>query len=367
MPGEAGTDSLPEDKTELDSEVKLEVEILALAALERIAADIARRLKARVKEADARIILVSREDLAPIPQYQALQAGLDALLKEAEALLEPAPQEAALETTAALTAVQDALSGVAGILAFFRAETSFIGRSVTMDPAALQSALAGALAAQGFDVVLPEFIPLVANEARDGLLDRLARLRTIRVHLGVLANPTGQAAEIGPEREHENGQEPTRRDARTAAAVTAEIDSFLQALHASEGGNPSPFERAIAAAEAFSLLSDDRTTLWLAAKVLAAGGSYKTQRHLFTTLFTGSRLTYSGGAAVSFVAVDGRTSSVILADVLRDAIGHGRFRGHGLFWRRNKDLQPSNLLTESKQTIISRTIQSQQYVQNDHA
>jgi hypothetical protein len=67
MPNEAGTASLPEDKIEFDSEVKLEVDILAHAALERIAADIARRIKAQMKPNGARIILGSTEHLAAIP------------------------------------------------------------------------------------------------------------------------------------------------------------------------------------------------------------------------------------------------------------------------------------------------------------
>jgi hypothetical protein len=329
MSDEASTDSLPVDKTELDSEVKLEVEILALAALERIAADIARRLKEQVQPNGARIILGSTEHLAAIPHYRALRAGLDALMAEADGFLQPAPQELTLETTAALTTLQTALSGLAGILAFFRAETSFIGRAVMLDPAALRAALAGALAAQKFDVILPEFIPLLASQAREKLLGDLAHLRALRAQLGT----AGDAVENGPA----DGQTGPERNVR-AAAVAAEIDAFLKALHAAEGEKPLPLERALAAADACELLSDDCRTLWLDAKVLTAGGSYKTQKHLFTTLFTGSRLTYSGGAAISFVVVDGRTSGVLLANVILDAVGHGRFIDDGFLQKRSSNL-----------------------------
>jgi hypothetical protein len=333
MPDEASSDSLPEDKIELDSEVKLEVEILALAALERIAADIARRLKAQMQPNSARIVLGSTEHLAAIPYYRALRAGLDALMAEADSFLRPAPQELTLEAAAALTTLQTALSGLAGILAFFRAETSFIGRAVTLDPAALRAALAGALAVEEFEVILTEFIPLLASQAREKLLEDLARLRALRAQLGTAVD----AVENGSA----DGQAAPKHDAR-AAAVAAEIDALLDALHAAEGDKPLPLERALAAADACELLSDDRRTLWLDAKVLTAGGSYKTQKHLFTTLFTGSRLTYSGGAAVSFVVVDGRTSGVVLANVIRDAVGHGRFIDDGFLQKRSNIAEPQS-------------------------
>ena len=63
----------------------------------------------------------------------------------------------------------------------------------------------------------------------------------------------------------------------------------------------------------------------LRAEAATAGGSYRIRRNLFTTVFTGDLLSYSGGAAVSY-SLHRPTGDVVSANVLRFMTGFSKFK-----------------------------------------
>lgn len=364
--GAGAQPTLPAEKTEIDDKVTLEVDILTLAALRRIAADIAGRVAETVAPG-GRVVLGPEEGPAAIRRFRALEAGVDALLAEADALLRPPTEADALPKPSAspavgtaggakaLGAVKQAVEGIGAILKLLQAETIFEGRVLEAGAAAsgLRAALAGRLVERGLKVVLPEFLPTSTRAGVGGLLAKLARLPAASARLRALAAPASPPPTQGPAEPPAPGGSaattdgaagPAPDDARTARAVAlaALIDTFLEKLRASAEGKPSALEDAIAGAELLSLAGGGKdggqATYWLAAKVLARGGDYRRRRSLLTLLLTGDRLTYNGGAAVAYSVVDLEATEVVAADVLHHATGHGRFGDPLGGW-----LQASNL------------------------
>lgn len=97
------------------------------------------------------------------------------------------------------------------------------------------------------------------------------------------------------------------------------------------------------------------------AKVLTAGGKYKIRRHLFTTLFWGDQLSYSGGATVAFSLFDPRTGKVVLSDVLFHLTDSVKFsESNGL-------ASKSNLLTSEASGTQPLTLpQARQFIAAPH-
>jgi hypothetical protein len=57
-------------------------------------------------------------------------------------------------------------------------------------------------------------------------------------------------------------------------------------------------------------------TVVLRAEIIALGGSYRTRRTLWSSMFTGDELSFSGGAAVSFLVFDVSDGSILGGDTL---------------------------------------------------
>jgi hypothetical protein len=67
-------------------------------------------------------------------------------------------------------------------------------------------------------------------------------------------------------------------------------------------------------------------TYTLQAEVATAGGTYRTRKNLWTTMFTGDLLSYSGGAVVSYKLFNNK-SEIALATTYRHATGFTKFKG----------------------------------------
>lgn len=87
------------------------------------------------------------------------------------------------------------------------------------------------------------------------------------------------------------------------ANLNREVDLFLESLLYADGEiDPSfnsPLLTVIQANQLGDIL-DDRGSYVLHLDIDVAGGSHRTRRSLFTTLFSGSRLSFSGGAVVNY-------------------------------------------------------------------
>lgn len=292
-----------EGKTEIDDGVKLEVEIQALAVLQEITQDIARRIS-KLTEAGTRIIVADEAWPQAIASFHQIEVHLDWLLHRAEEAVGALPtgtkavEKAAMESAAG--AIVGGVKSVARILSYFRVDTTIKGRQIDIDPASLHASFGSALIEQSFEVVLSDQLPMIAGDGTRRLLRRINRLSSLSLTLR--GNPE-------------------------TISLADEIDKGLAAMNAAaENDQISSLHRAFRGAQAEAILSDGKQTLLLSARVVASGSNYIIKKHLFNTLFLGNQLSYSAGAAVAFSLIDGRTHDLVLSDVVYKIDGSRAFR-----------------------------------------
>ncbi len=294
------------DKTEISDNHSLEIEIAALAAVRDICRDITARI-VKVAEPKRQIILAGDEALLAAAGYRHLIIQLDLLIDEGEkarAAEVTAPSTPATVAPESLAAITGGLTSLVSILEFFRVETSIKGRDVAINDSALNASLVGALVEDGFDVIRPERIPIMADEGKRELIRRLHRLKAIRADL--------------------NAKHPEH-------PLAIRIDEHLKAIEQKDADQPSLLSRAIGGAHMATLLKQEKPPLVLSSKVETAGGSFTIKKHLWNTLFFGNQLSYGAGAAVSFSLIDGASERILLSDVVYKVNGPGSFKGY--WWR----------------------------------
>ncbi|CAN7217534.1 hypothetical protein [Mesorhizobium sp. LjNodule214] len=114
------------------------------------------------------------------------------------------------------------------------------------------------------------------------------------------------------------------RTQRQVKSLIEATDALIDGLTAGTGSNVKLTD--LQAASELAILIDRTTNAcMLSPKFIKTGGHYRKWRHLFTTLFTGDQISYSGGAVVSFVLTDLKNARVIDGDVLHHATGNVRF------------------------------------------
>lgn len=318
--------SPPAGSTTIDSDLKIEVEILALAALRHIASDIAQRIGAL--NARRPIVIVREDHLDDINKSRAILIQLKGLEDAINAAKERIPKipsrEVAAEKVTAdstrtspidllapfVSSATAAVQSIANLLAFFRADTEYKGRTVSIDEAALHQAIGGQLLALKVEATLPNGVALGTEAPIHQRLESVLRARAELVGL--------QATE-------------------DKKAVLKALDTLVQDIFKRDGYYDLP---RLSTAGKLGVLLEERkpSPLVLTAKVLTAGGKYKIRRHLLTTLFWGDQLSYSGGATVAFSLFDPETGTVLLSDVLFHLTNDVKFS-------RTTDSARSNLLT----------------------
>ena len=272
----------------------IEIDLVGLAAARRVAAAIARRCRKalgkpeQAPESEARlpIILISGSAMAAAASVRMLAAELDALEtvlraiepEEGQALESLTWPELGSEFRETLKSLTDAVTGL-GV------QESFERRATIVDEPALFTILAGALLQANFE---PEIV--ATDSARlprplpvaERLLREIARVRALP------------------------GAEETGRTALLDQAETAIERLRTKSAHAALG---MLLLDALAAREKAPLLT---------ARSFAAGGAYRTRKHLFTMLGLVRGLSFSGGSAIQFRLTD-REGKLIAADMLYHA------------------------------------------------
>lgn len=172
--------SPPAGTTTIDSDLKIEVEILALAALRRIASDIARRIEGLIRDKNPRpLIVIIREDhLDDITKSRALSIQLrylDGAINAAKSALSKITGQTSTITESHDTNLEEPVTpfvssttavvqAVTNLLAFFRADTEYKGRTIPLDETALHPAIGGQLLALGIEAALPNGVSLVEED-----------------------------------------------------------------------------------------------------------------------------------------------------------------------------------------------------------
>lgn len=290
------------ESTTISGELHIEVDILALNAARKITETIA----SRVATLKPGIVLIGGEGVAAAARaFVTFRERVNQLVKSLDTLPVDAKPAANKELkkqdgteSVAFGAAFGLVKGVASLMSYFKAETTYHGRKVELTEAALYTLMASQLINKSIPVVLPElfaqrFEKPAATYSVFRLLDELIDRRNSLTEL------------------HQG--EPPPRVAALLVMAEAIIDSTVK---------PDPTTGAVTVnqlilgSDVCRLVDGAENPLLVSLKSISAGGNVRTRKHLFTTIFTGDKLSFSGGAAVGYFVVDLVTSRVIGSDVV---------------------------------------------------
>jgi len=304
--------------------LQLEVDILSAEAVDRIAFAIAHRVAAKASAAKVKsVTVVSPTLLAALRLHSALEAEVGSLEAMTEQLAAAAPPESVETADAsafselagtAVDTAQRVLKSASSALSVFASTTSYTGRKDSARQAVLDAALAKHLATQGLRVDLPERA-LPAAEPQ-GLLARILKLRSRCNELG---RKGANLEDLLP--------------------ISAALDDLHKLVFGTaEGSAPgAPLAQQLMLADAIARgLTAGRAVLFV--EIAFSGGSYRTRKWIFNTLFGRDGLSYSGGAGVTYFLFRADDRSTLDSDTLYFTSPHGRFEHGG-----SRQFQPTNL------------------------
>ena len=285
--------------------LQLEVTLLAINAVDIIAAEIARKVAAKAAEAKLKgIVIASPEMIAILRLRAALIAEIDSLEEIVRRAEMTGQAEFALAPAAVLAAVEKVkgvVKGAATALRTFAVTTRYSGRKDVVRQVTLDAALAKHLGGIGLKVELPQYA--LPGPAGDGVTARA-------LHLQMCCRQVMASGAESPE---------------LSAAADA-IDGIVAAVFGAAD------ERATSAKLAQQLMLADgiagsvaRGHAALFCQLTASGGSYRTRRWLFNFLTGGDGLTYNGGASVTYFLFRGGQQASLDSDTIYFATPHDRF------------------------------------------
>ncbi|TRC99704.1 hypothetical protein FJV76_08740 [Mesorhizobium sp. WSM4303] len=288
----------PTESVALDSDVKIEVDFLTLNAARSVMTDIA----AEVASLEPSVVVIGGDGLLTAARaFNAYQGRIKLLGDELKSVLaqpeSPTKKGTTESLVAQLSAATSVVSGVATLLSYFKAQTTYTGKKIELSENALYPLLAGQLAAKSVGVVLPELFSGMMSDTSPthsvmGMLDELRRLRD-RVRAKYPAEPPPSVAALF-----------VSTDAAIEAAVKVDPETGKGSM-----------TQLLLGSDMCRLIEDEDKPLFVSIKSISAGGNSKSRKHLFTTLFTGDKLSYTGGAAIGYFVFDLKTSKLVKSDV----------------------------------------------------
>ena len=311
--------------------LQLEVALLSIDAVDRVAAGIARDVSAAAGKAGlAGVVIADPGLIAALRLRDTLMAelvALEAKVANAEAGSGAPAAEAGLVAPAAMAAlsgVRRAAQTASKALSVFSVASSYSGRKNVVRPSAMTAALAKHLAGAGIAAQVPRYA--VVPTTGSGFFDRLLALQ-LKCR-DALAGGSFST------------------DITTASQM---VDVLLQALfgtNSPDGSAPHAQGRLVQ-----QLAEADMTAAAVAqgcglltVELAITGGSYRARKWILNALFGSDGLTYSGGAAATYFLLSGTQMSALASDTLYFATGHGKFRGQDTHFR------PSNFPAPPTQT-----------------
>ena len=291
--------------------LQLEVQILSADAVDRVAAEIARRVARKVEGTKIRsITVVSPAIVAILRLHSAIEAELTALEAMTERLAEAAARAAAEAgadagfaevATVAATTARNVLKSAASALRNLAATTKYSGRTNVARQAVLDAALAKHLSARKLEVEVPER-SLPAIEPR-GLFARMLRLQARCREL----ESSGPVDGLAP--------------------IVSAVESLLNLVFGTTEGSTTttaPVAQQLMLADGVARgMIKGKAVLF--AEIAFSGGSYRTRKWIFNFLFGSDGLTYSGGAGVTYFLFRGDDRVTLDSDTVYFASRHGRF------------------------------------------
>lgn len=341
-----------EGSTSIDDKVFLECEILAHAAIARIADEVAEEVMEAVKKNPSQpgahpTLFFLDDSLAPsLHLFSSLQLQLALIEKSfhavAPGVCEGVRKAAALSmrasTAPVLSTVTGVMEGAFDLLGLFRQDTQLTGRTVTIQETALLLGLARALRAKDCEVIYPKLLTFQADRDIQMSQDQLSKLfdavfrarqeaaDRLRPALQKLADL--ERAILGGEREHAEATIERQKDLEASSqdlkvqmvATKKDIDPDLVLFEntdsrwhelqkamatADEKSGLVPLQMLSRAGEVIERFQSAESAYLLFASGVVAGGTMRIKKSLWSTLFTGDGLEFSGGAVVTYALLDG--------------------------------------------------------------
>ena len=302
--------------------LQLEVDILSADAVDRIACAIAQRVAKKAGEAKITgVTVVSPATLAALRLRSVLEAQVKSLEGMTERIAHDSPPGSIETADAAFSDLpvkvvdmaQRVAKSAASALGVFASTVAYAGKKDTGRQTVLDAALAKHLASRGLQVALPE---RALPSGEPGLF---ARMLDLRARCSELQR---QGADLG-----------------ALVPVSGAVDELLKLVFGPAEGSPPGVSLAqqMMLADAIAAgMTKSRAVLF--AELSFSGGSYRTRKWIFNTLFGRDGVSYSGGAGVTYFLYRGDDRSTLDSDTLYFASPHGRFEHVG-----GREFKPSNL------------------------
>ena len=295
--------------------LSLEVTLLSLDAVDRVAAGIAQRVGKAIKGEAFKGVVLADPAAVNALRLRALLMGEVESLEATVASVTSAAGEGQGESAfgaddvlAPLRAVKQAANVGTTTLAWFQVTSDYRGKAGLVRPSALTAALAKHVSALGIEARVPKYA--IAPPSGGGLVERALAVQ-------LKCRDLQAAGTGGPQIDN-------------AMLV---VSSLLQALF---GASMIAGEAAASPAEGLAqqLAEADVTAAALAdgyalltVELAIAAGSYRAKKWILNALLGRDGLTYNGGAAATFFLLASDRMTALASDTIYFATGHGQFRG----------------------------------------
>jgi hypothetical protein len=295
--------------------LNLEVSILSIAAVDKIAQEIGRRIKPIVQQRKLKgVIVADPGSIEMLRTHWALMGELAALEAQVAAAKIPDGGDGGLgagfvdpgTVYTAARGVRAIANNVGKALRAFESTSTYQGAQVQIAKSVLHAALAKHIAASGIEAQVPRYS--VTRKAGSEFIDRLLKLQR---RCQTLIDGGADSTEI--------------------ADISARMGSLVLSVFDTGGdrdgmadGSGSPLMQQLAEAEMFAAAVGKGFGL-LTVEQTASGGSYRMRKWILNGLLGRDSLTYSGGAAVTYFLLAGDSMAALASDTIYFASGHGSF------------------------------------------
>ena len=280
--------------------------------------DIAKGIAAHMEKVKGAVVIYSDADINALQTYAIILTQIKNSVEQYKALnqrLNPGDSEeaGAAAIFAAPQVASTLLRSVADITALFRTDTIITGLSINVDEAVLNSLLAETLRRDDLKVFEPKlFLPNLFKQPDSEIIKQLGNLNLVKTRgEQAVAEFDTLSAEVKKASEKKVAIDRMR-------ALNTQVDAFLTNLmRIDETSKQSALTGLYRAERIKNLLEDKQTSTYVLHLKMAKAEGVRTTK---SNLFTGTKLSYSGGIIVSYTLFD-RDGQIVRSGI------RGSYRG----------------------------------------
>ena len=300
--------------TSVEGPVGFQSEILAYKSLY----DIARGVGADMEGLTGTVVIYNEADINALQTYTIILTQIKTSVNQYKVLNQRlTPGEAEEVGPAAIFAAPQIAStllrSVADIAALFRTNTTITGLSISVDDAVLNSRMAETLRHKGLNVFEPKlFLPNLFSQTESEMIQQLGNLNLVKTRA---EQAVAEFDALSTEAQKASTKKAVIARMR---ALNTQVDAFISNLiRIDETTKQSALAGLYRAERIKTLLEDKQNQTYVLHLKLAKAEGTRTSK---SNLFSGTKLSYSGGMIVSYTLFD-RNGLIIRSGI------HGSYRG----------------------------------------